>query len=73
MPQMPVPGDIVVTRRTHSPPVYLIGLYLEAEAVIYSRRNEAIDEAMAYASEAKVDAWVVEAGQFSVISRHRRS
>lgn len=68
----PRSGDVVVYKGTASAETYLLSIFQRASHLSSCQRDEAMRDAMAFATRDHVDAWYTEDGQaYKRMARHR--
>jgi hypothetical protein len=70
----PHPGDVVVYKSTTPAETYVLSIFQHASQLSFCRRDEAMRDAVAFATRDHVDAWYAEEGQaYESMARRRRS
>ena len=68
----PRAGDIVVYRRSVPAETYLLSIFQHASQLSCCQRDQAMRNAVAFATKDRVDAWYTEDGhEYLSMSRHR--
>jgi hypothetical protein len=71
---LPHPGDIVVHRKVHSPPVYVLSRLDGSLQFSYSTYEEAVAHATRFARSEHLDAWYTNDDRvFERVAKHRPS